>query len=308
MEKTPSSPITPESLYLNRRKFIKTATAALAGPLVLTACEKVSGAMDSALNKMPDTKDVGEPTPYESITKHNNFYEFSTGKDDVWKLAENFRPAPWKLEVTGLVNKPVTYDIGSLMRKFAQVERVYRFRCVETWAMVVPWSGFPLADLIKQAEPKPNAKYVKFETLFDPAQMPRQKSFWSQWPYVEGLRIDEATNELAMLATGIYGKPLRPQCGAPIRLVVPWKYGFKNIKSIVKIELVEEAPVSFWTKASPHEYGFYGNVNPKVDHPRWSQATEKRLGETFRRRTLMFNGYEKQVAHLYEGLDLRRNF
>lgn len=308
MKKIPFSEITPESLYFNRRKFIKTAGAMVAGPMILNACDKVSGALGSAVNSSTDTTDISKPTPYESIIKHNNFYEFSTSKGDVWKLAKGFRPSPWKLIVTGLVNKPKTYDIDSLIKKFTQEERVYRFRCVEAWSMVVPWSGFSLAELIKEAEPKSNAEYVKFVTLYDPDQMPRQKSFFSPWPYVEGMRIDEAMNELAILATGIYGKPLKPQCGAPIRLVVPWKYGFKSIKSIVKIELVEEAPVSFWMKASPHEYGFYANVNPKVDHPRWSQATEKRLGEVFRRKTLMFNGYEEQVARLYESLDLRRNF
>lgn len=309
MEKTPSSLITPESLYLNRRKFIKAAGALVAGPLILNACEQVSGAVvGGAANTMPDTTGIDEPTAYESIIKHNNFYEFSTSKDDVWKLAKDFISSPWKLTVTGLVNKPKTYDIDSLMKKFTQVERVYRFRCVEAWSMVVPWSGFPLAELLKEADPKSNAKYLKFVTLYDPDQMPRQNSLFSPWPYVEGMRIDEAMNELAMLATGIYGKPLKPQCGAPIRLVAPWKYGFKSIKSIVKIELVEDVPVSFWMKSSPHEYGFYANVNPKVDHPRWSQASEKRLGELFRRKTLMFNGYEKQVAHLYEGLNLRKNF
>jgi sulfoxide reductase catalytic subunit YedY len=210
--------------------------------------------------------------------------------------------------VGGLVRNPKTYDMDDLRQHFPAEERIYRLRCVEAWSMVIPWLGFPLAALLQEVEPLPEAQYVRFETLYDPDQMPGQKSPWYDWPYVEGLRLDEAMNDLAILATGIYGKELLPQNGAPVRLVVPWKYGFKSIKSIVKIDLVEEMPVSLWMAAAPDEYGFYANVNPNVDHPRWSQATERRIGETGRRDTLMFNGYEDEVAYLYKDMDLREHF
>ena len=206
------------------------------------------------------------------------------------------------------MEKPATFDIDDIRKRFPQEERIYRLRCVEAWSMVIPWMGFPLASLLKAVQPLSKAKYVRFETLYDPKQMPGQKSGWYKWPYVEGLRLDEAMNDLAILGTGLYGKPLPPQDGAPIRLVVPWKYGFKSIKSIVKIDLVESMPVSLWMQAAPNEYGFYANVNPDVSHPRWSQATERRIGEFFRRKTLPFNGYADQVASLYAGMDLRRNF
>jgi methionine sulfoxide reductase catalytic subunit len=212
--------------------------------------------------------------------------------------------SPWQVEVGGLVGRPGVYDIDDLKQQFDPEERVYRLRCVEAWSMVIPWLGFPLHKLLQAVEPLSGAQYVRFETLYDPVQMPGQKSDWYEWPYVEGLRLDEAMHDLTLLATGLYGKDLLPQNGAPIRLVVPWKYGFKSIKSIVKIELVAEQPVSLWMAAAPEEYGFYANVNPKVSHPRWSQATERRLGESRRRKTLLFNGYEEQVAHLYEGMDL----
>jgi sulfoxide reductase catalytic subunit YedY len=225
----------------------------------------------------------------------------------VAELAKGFVTSPWTVEVGGLVNNPRTFDLDDL-RAFGQQERIYRMRCVEGWSMVIPWMGFPLAELLKEVEPQLEAKYVRFETLYDPEQLPGQKRSWYDWPYVEGLRIDEAMHDLTILATGLYGEPMLPQNGAPIRLVVPWKYGFKSIKSIVKIDLVKEMPVSLWMAAAPHEYGFYANVNPDVDHPRWSQATERRIGETGRRKTLFLNGYADEVAHLYDGMDLREWF
>ena len=242
-------------------------------------------------------------TSYEAVIGYNNYYEFTTSKEGVARLAQDFKTSPWAVEVGGLVHKPRTFDLDDLL-KFTPEERIYRMRCVETWAMVIPWVGFPLARLLKEVEPMSEAKYVRFETLYDPDQMSGQKSGGYDWPYVEGLRLDEAMHDLAILATGLYGKALRPQNGAPVRLVVPWKYGFKSIKSIVKIDLVEEMPVSLWMAAAPQEYGFYANVNPDVPHPRWSQATERSIGETKRRQTLLFNGYAEEVAPLYEGMDL----
>jgi len=236
-------------------------------------------------------------TPFEAITNYTNYYEFTTSKEGVTRLAQNFKASPWRVEVGGLVHKPKTFDIDDLL-KFSQEERIYRLRCVEAWSMVIPWVGFPLAKLLKEVEPMSKARYVRFETLYDPEQMPGQKRGGYNWPYVEGLRMDEAMHDLTLLATGLYGKALLPQNGPPVRLVVPWKYGFKSIKSIVKIDLVEEMPVSLWMDTAPHEYGFYANVNPDVSHPRWSQATERRIGETKRRETLLFNGYAEEVAHL----------
>jgi sulfoxide reductase catalytic subunit YedY len=248
-----------------------------------------------------------ELTPEEAINSYNNYYEFSLGKEEVARLAEDFKTSPWTVEVGGLVGKPGTFDLDDL-QKFTPEERIYRMRCVEAWSMVIPWLGFPLAALLEEVEPTPEARYVRFETLYDPDQMPGQKNSVFNWPYVEGLRLDEAMHDLTILATGIYGKPLLPQTGAPIRLVVPWKYGFKSIKSIVKIDLVAEMPVSLWMAQSPNEYGFYANVNPNVPHPRWSQASERRIGEAGRRETLLFNGYEEEVAYLYEGMDLTKWF
>jgi sulfoxide reductase catalytic subunit YedY len=245
-------------------------------------------------------------TPCEDITHYNNFYEFSTDKDDVAILARDFKTSPWTVTVGGLVNKPRAYALDELLRKFPQEERIYRLRCVEAWSMVVPWVGFPLAALLNEVEPTSQAKYVRFETLYDPKQMPGQGNILFDWPYIEGLRLDEAMHPLTILATGLYGKPLPPQDGAPIRLVVPWKYGFKNIKSFVKIDLVAEMPVSFWMAYAPDEYGFYANVNPDVPHPRWSQSSERRIGELTRLKTLPFNGYADEVAHLYAGMDLRK--
>ncbi|RME89310.1 MAG: protein-methionine-sulfoxide reductase catalytic subunit MsrP, partial [Anaerolineae bacterium] len=245
---------------------------------------------------------------YQDITHYNNYYEFTTDKQGVARLAENFKTSPWEVEVTGLVHNPKTYGLEDLLKRFPQEERIYRLRCVEAWSMVIPWNGFPLASLLKEVEPMSDARYVRFEALYDPEQMPGQKNPFYPWPYQEGLRLDEAMHDLTLLATGLYGELLPPQSGAPIRLVVPWKYGFKSIKAVVKIELVAEQPATLWSTVAPNEYGFYANVNPNVDHPRWSQKTERRIGELGRRPTLMFNGYAEQVAHLYEGMDLAENF
>lgn len=319
MHKIHPSEITPEHIYVSRRRFMRGAGAVAAG-LLLSACGVPTlGSSDEETPAKPaatpelkasaNSDELGDPlTSYEAITNYNNFYEFTTNKQKVADLASDFVTSPWTVEVGGLVHKPKTFDVDDLRRKFTQEERIYRLRCVEAWSMVIPWVGFPLAQLLKEVEPMSKAKFVRFETLHNPEQMPGQKSSWFNWPYVEGLRLDEAMHDLAILATGIYGAPLQPQNGAPVRLVVPWKYGFKSIKSIVKIDLVEEMPVSLWMAAAPDEYGFYANVNPNVDHPRWSQASERRIGETGRRETLMFNGYEEEVAHLYAGMDLQKNF
>jgi len=318
--------ITPEHLYLARRQFIKGLGALAVSALALSACGGEGEATPSPPSSGEPTTAMPGPTappvvptlptvsasqdelgdaltPEEDINSYNNYYEFSFGKEEVARLAADFRTSPWAVEVGGLVRNPRTYDLDDLYR-FAQQERIYRMRCVEAWSMVIPWVGFPLAELLQEVEPTSQAQYVRFETLYDPDQMPGQRNSQYPWPYVEGLRLDEAMHDLTILATGIYGKPLLPQTGAPVRLVVPWKYGFKSIKSIVKIELVEEMPVSLWMELAPHEYGFYANVNPNVPHPRWSQSTERRIGEMGRRPTLLFNGYEEEVAHLYEGLDL----
>jgi sulfoxide reductase catalytic subunit YedY len=252
---------------------------------------------------------VDEPqTPFDDITHYNNFYEFSTDKESVAPAAANFDTTGWQVSVEGLVQKPKVFDLGDLLKLSPPEERIYRMRCVEAWSMVIPWVGFSLSKLLDAVQPLSNAKYVAFQTLLDPTRMPGQQNHVLDWPYVEGLRMDEAMHPLTILASGIYGRALPPQDGAPIRLVVPWKYGFKGIKSIVKIKLVADQPPTTWNIAAPNEYGFYANVNPKVDHPRWSQATEQRIGESGRRPTLPFNGYADQVAHLYAGLDLRANF
>jgi sulfoxide reductase catalytic subunit YedY len=255
------------------------------------------------------TDELGDAlTPFDAVTGYNNYYEFSTDKEAVAPLAKNFVTSPWTVAVGGLVNKPKTYGVEELLAKFTQEERIYRLRCVEGWSMVIPWLGFPLANLLREVEPMSGAKYVRFETLHDPKRMPGQNAGWYRWPYAEGLRLDEAMHPLTILSTGLYGKTLLPQNGAPIRLVVPWKYGFKSIKAIVKIDLVEEQPVSLWMAAAPNEYGFYSNVNPEVPHPRWSQAAERRIGELNRRPTLLFNGYADEVAPLYAGMDLVANY
>jgi sulfoxide reductase catalytic subunit YedY len=351
MTKINPSEITPEHVYLSRRKFMVGIGALVTSSLVLSACGgqepspiPTSHALSEAEGTPPlspppspdvsaspsaspdisetpvgglseaeiSTDELGQAlTSFEAITSYTNYYEFTTSKEGVARLAQDFRsstPSPWTVEVGGLVHKPKTFDIDDLRGlppRFPQEERIYRLRCVEAWSMVIPWVGFPLANLLKEVDPMSSAKYVRFETLYDPDQMPGQKRGGYNWPYVEGLRMDEAMHDLTILATGLYGKSLLPQNGTPVRLVVPWKYGFKSIKSIVRIDLVEEMPVSLWMAAAPHEYGFYANVNPDVPHPRWSQATERRIGETKRRETLLFNGYAKEVADLYAGMDLK---
>jgi len=295
----PSSEITPESVYLDRRKFMGAAAAGAATALIpgsLAACE--ADAAQAAQEEL---------TPYEDVTQYNNFYEFGVDKEDPARNAKNFRTRPWSVAVEGHVAKPATYDLEDFLRPHKLEDRVYRLRCVEGWSMVIPWRGFPLRDLINRVQPTSNAKYVEFVTLHDPRQMPGQRAGILAWPYNEGLRLDEAMHPLTLLVTGLYGRDLPNQNGAPLRLVVPWKYGFKSIKSIVKIRFVEQQPKTSWMKAAPDEYGFYANVNPNVDHPRWSQKKERRIGEFRRRDTLMFNGYT-EVASLYSGMDLRRYF
>ncbi|HSF83578.1 MAG TPA: protein-methionine-sulfoxide reductase catalytic subunit MsrP [Anaerolineales bacterium] len=322
MKKIKSSEITPESVYLNRRQFIK-AGGLLAGAFALAACGLDSKTTES-LSSNIENGSIGEASPtqsgrntdelgdsvnsFEDVTNYNNYYEFTTDKQGVARLAKDFVVRPWTVEIGGLVRKAAVYDIEDILKKFPREERVYRLRCVEGWSMVIPWLGFPLNKLLAEVEPLEEARFVRFETIYDPDQMPGQKSGWYNWPYVEGLRLDEAMNDLALISTGLYGKELLPQNGAPLRLVVPWKYGFKSIKSIVKIELVKDMPVSLWMAAAPNEYGFYANVNPEVNHPRWSQSTERRIGEIGRRKTLMFNGYEEEVSNLYAGMDLSINY
>ncbi len=313
----PSSEITPEHVYINRRQFML-GLGGLAAAAALAACAAPAApnptGAPSAGSVAPPAPTAGSSadefgdrlTTYEDVTTYNNYYEFGTDKGDPARLAKNFRTAPWTVQVGGLVNKPGTFGVEDLIRLFPPEERIYRLRCVEAWSMVIPWQGFQLNKLLAAVEPTGDAKYVRFETLLDPQQMPGQKSTWYEWPYVEGLRLDEALHDLTLLATGVYGKPALPQNGAPLRLVVPWKYGFKSIRSIVKIDLVAEQPSSLWMTAAPDEYGFYANVNPDVNHPRWSQASERRIGETGRRRTLAFNGYAEQVAGLYAGMDLAK--
>ena len=264
--------------------------------------------MEPTPTTLSNVDELGSPlTSFEDISNYNNYYEFTIDKAGVARLAEGFPTSPWEVQVGGLVNQPKTYSMDDL-RKFEIEERIYRMRCVEGWSMVIPWMGFPLHKLLAEVEPKAEAKYVRFETAYDLEHMPGLNSPYYQWPYIEGLRMDEAMNDLTLLSTGVYGKDLLPQNGAPIRLVVPWKYGFKSIKSIVRIDLVDTMPVSLWMAAAPSEYGFYSNVNPQVNHPRWSQTTERRIGELGRMETLMFNGYEDEVAHLYAGMDLVANY
>ena len=297
----PSSEITSKEVFLSRRDILKAAGFAGLGTLLAACAPQLASSAESSA-----PADV--PNSFEDITNYNNYYEFSTDKPSVAKLAADFKSRPWTVEVGGMVNNPKTYDVDDLIKKFQPEERVYRLRCVEAWSMVIPWMGFPLAKLLAEVEPTSSAKYVRFEAIYDPQQMPGQKSSAFPWPYHEGLRIDEAMNDLAILATGLYGDLLPNQSGAPIRLVVPWKYGFKSIKGIVKIELTDEVPATLWSSASPTESGFYANVHPDVSHPRWSQASERRIGELTRRPTLPFNGYAEQVAYLYEGMDLAKNY
>ena len=309
----PAHEITPKRLYLSRRRFIAGAGVLAGGALAAGRLADLVSPSDSTLaattlNFSKSSYSTSEKqTPLNDITHYNNYYEFSTDKYEPADLAKNFNPRPWTIKVEGLVNKPKTFDIDSLL-KLQLEERIYRMRCVEGWSMVIPWIGFPLSSLLNPAEPNSKAKFVEFTTLYDPKRFPGQQRNVLEWPYVEGLRMDEAMHPLTILAVGLYGETLPNQDGAPIRLVVPWKYGFKGIKAIVKIKLVEHQPTSTWTKAAPNEYGFYSNVNPNVDHPRWSQAKERRIGEFFKRPTLMYNGYGDQVASLYAGMDLKKNF
>ena len=308
------SDITPEAIYLNRRAFMVGAAA-----LAVTGCSETPadaatappepGPLASTPN--PKYKYPDPPTKYESATTYNNFYEFGVDKDDPVRLAGTLKPRPWSVVIDGLVAKPQRLDIDEILKAAPLEERVYSLRCVEGWSMVIPWIGYPVSVLLKRVQPTSKAKYVEFTTLQDPVQFPAQKpgffGFGSlDWPYTEGLRLDEAMHPLSLLTVGMYGKVLPNQNGAPVRVVVPWKYGFKSAKSIVRIRLTEEEPKTAWNKAAPQEYGFYSNVNPNVDHPRWSQATERRIGEFRRRKTLMFNGYADQVASLYSGMDLKK--
>lgn len=308
--KIAASEITPQKFYMNRRTLLGAAASGIA----LTSAP---GAMAAALAaKETDYKVPDKITSKEDATTYNNFYEFGTGKDDPVRYSGDFKPRPWRVEIGGLVNKPTVIGIDDIMKDFTMEERVYRMRCVEAWSMVIPWIGFPLAALLDRVEPLGSAKYVAFETIVRPEEMPGQTGLFQalKWPYVEGLRLDEARHPLTILATGLYDETLPNQNGAPLRLVVPWKYGFKGIKSIVKITLTENEPPCTWKMSAPSEYGFYANVNPEVDHPRWSQATERRIGEAnglfggARMNTLPFNGYANEVASLYAGMDLRANY
>ena len=310
-----SSEITPKSLYLNRRKFL--AEAAMAGAAAaigvglketispsttVSAGNKIDGVKKSALST---TETV---TPYKDVTHYNNYYEFSTEKDEPAELAKNFRTRPWKVKIDGLVEKKQELDLDTILKMAPPEERIYRHRCVEGWSIVVPWVGFSLSELIKRVNPTTKAKYVEFTSVLDLGQMPGQRRQVLDWPYVEGLRMDEAMNPLALLCFGMYGEELPNQDGAPLRIVLPWKYGFKSAKAIVHIRFTDKQPLNSWNISAPREYGFYANVNPNVDHPRWSQAKERRLGEFLKRPTLMFNGYGDQVASLYSGMDLKKEF
>ena len=313
------SEITDKSVFLDRRRFLKTAALAGAGvalsPLVPAgpaslfdgprAALAARGKKLEGIIKSPWRVDE-ELTPYDAVTNYNNFYEFTTDKEAVAERAKNFRPRPWNVEITGEAGRTGTFDLDDVLKGITLEERVYRFRCVEAWSMVVPWVGVPLASIIKKFEPTSRAKYVAFETLQDEAQMPGQRWPSLRWPYDEGLRMDEAMHPLSLMVVGVYGEELPNQNGAPLRLMLPWKYGFKSIKSIVKISFTEKMPPTAWNRSAPREYGFYANVNPHVDHPRWSQAKERRIGEFLRRKTLPFNGYGEEVASLYQGMDLTR--
>ena len=290
----PSSEITDEALYWSRREWLASVGLGAAA-LALPGCLEAQ-------------KDDLKPTPYDLITGYNNFYEFGTGKDDPKENAHTLKTRPWKISVEGEVKRPAVYDLDDFFRGMTPEERIYRFRCVEAWSMVAPWLGYPLCAVIRRLEPTSRAKYVEFTTLLDPVQMPGQRRRVLDWPYVEGLRMDEALHPLSLLVTGVYGKPIPNQNGAPVRLIVPWKYGFKGGKSIVRIRFLEQQPRTTWNIAAPQEYGFYANVNPTVDHPRWSQAKERPLGQFFMKPTLMFNGYADQVASLYTGMNLRVNY
>ena len=310
-----SSEITPRQLYVNRRAFL--AQAAMAGTVIAAgvglreaispsntvfAGNKIDGIKKSSFST---TETV---TPYNDVTHYNNYYEFGTEKTDPAEMAKSFRPRPWKVKIDGLVEKKMELDVDEIIKMAPAEERIYRHRCVEAWSIVVPWVGFSLSELIKRVKPTNKAQYVEFTTLLDPSRMPGQRRSVLDWPYKEGLRMDEAMNPLALLCFGMYGEELPNQDGAPLRIVLPWKYGFKSAKAIVQIRFTEKQPINTWNVSAPNEYGFYANVNPGVDHPRWSQAKERRLGEFLKRPTLMFNGYGDQVASLYSGMDLKKNF
>jgi methionine sulfoxide reductase catalytic subunit len=303
----PSSEITPESAYLDRRRFLRLGAAGAAGA-ALGACAPEDGAADDGSDALATAQE--KPTDYKHITTYNNFYEYGTDKSDPSERAPKLlRPSPWSVVVEGLCAKPGRYALEDFIKPSKLEDRIYRLRCVEAWSMVIPWRGFPLADVIRRAEPTSQAKYVELYTLLDPEQMPYQKTDLLDWPYIEGLRLDEALHPLTLLATGLYGRDLPAQNGAPLRLVVPWKYGFKSVKSIVRLRFVERQPTTTWMKSGPSEYGFYSNVNPNVDHPRWSQKKERRIPSLFKNtETLMFNGYGDEVAHLYAGMDLKKYF
>jgi len=316
MARIRSSEITPKQVYLNRRTFMKTSAIGLAGAAAVGATLRWPGpAVAQGLRKLEGVRKsplstTEAPNSYQHITSFNNFYEFDSGAGDgPKKLSGRFRPSPWKIAVEGLVAKPASYALEDFIKPYALEERIYRLRCVEAWSLVIPWIGIPLADVIKRVEPSSKARFVEFYTLHDVGQFPQQRTDALEWPYLEGLRLDEAMHPLTILAVGLYGEVLPNQNGAPIRLVVPWKYGFKSIKSIVKLRFVERPPINTWQRQYPQAYGFYANVNPAVDHPNWSQAREARLPSLFRTtRTLPFNGYADQVQHLYAGMDLRRNY
>ena len=307
----PESEVTPERWYLGRRQLLALGAGSLVGAVALRSAlsrAATPGGTPLAVTKKQELAGGETPSTLEQITHYNNFYEFGTDKDDPSKNAGSLKTRPWTVSIEGEVAKPKKFEIDELIKAFPLEERIYRMRCVEAWSMVIPWVGFPLAELVKRVEPTSKAKYVAFESLADPAQMPEIKRRVIEYPYVEGLRLDEAMHPLALLAVGLYGQSLPNQDGAPIRLVVPWKYGFKGAKSLVKIRFTAEQPPTTWNLMAPREYGFYANVNPDVDHPRWSQAKERRIGEFSRRKTLPFNGYAEQVAPLYKGLDLAKNF
>ena len=323
-----TSEITPEAVYFNRRSFLKAGAVAVSAMATAAVYRKLNGlppptvetaalaGLDGPPTTQPDLppsivkafKTDETQTPFQSVTHYNNFYEFSTDKDGVAAAVGNFSTKGWKITVDGLVGKPTTFDLDDIAKISRPQERVYRMRCVETWSMVIPWDGFSLSKLLEKVQPLSGAKYVAFTTLLDPKMFPGQSTDVLQWPYVEGLRMDEAMHPLTLLTTGLYGRELPAADGAPVRIVIPWKYGFKGIKSIVKISLVADMPPTSWNRYAPAEYGFYANVNPNHPHPRWSQATEQRIGEGGRRPTLMFNGYGEQVASLYTGMDLDQNY
>jgi sulfoxide reductase catalytic subunit YedY len=313
-----SSEITDQKLYVNRREFMLAAGAAAGGLMVAGADSALEAAGQPAphgrklenVRKSPLSEIIGDDrlNTWEQITTYNNFYEFGTDKESPSIYAKSLRTEPWKVKVEGECNKPADYNLEDILKGQVLEERIYRLRCVEAWSMVIPWVGFSMSDFIKRVEPTSKAKYVEFYSLADSSQMPGIRQPVLRWPYIEGLRMDEAMHPLAIFAVGLYGEVMPKQDGAPFRIVVPWKYGFKSAKSIVRIRFVEKQPLNTWQESIPHEYGFYSNVNPSVDHPRWTQATERRIGEFFRRKTLMFNGYGEQVAGLYAGLDLKKNY